>query len=82
MISIERSFTSCYTLVTTILIYKTFVLSSIFLSPSGVQHTTRWVVCSTPHVLSPNAFIPHILIPRALSPNGLRNVLQNQALQR
>ena len=40
MISIEKSIKSVYTLVTTFLIYISLVLSPIFLSPSGVQHTT------------------------------------------
>ena len=37
MISIERSITSVYTLVKSILIYKTFVLSPIFLNPSDLM---------------------------------------------
>ena len=37
MISIEKSITSVYTLVKTILIYKIFVLSTIFLSPSDLM---------------------------------------------
>ena len=40
-----------------------------------------WVVCSTPHALSPDVFSPRALSPRALSPKGLRNTWKNQALQ-
>ena len=44
MISIEKSITSVYTLVkTTILIYKTFLLIPLLLSPSGVQHTSEYL---------------------------------------
>ena len=44
------------------------------------------MVCSTPHALRPDALSPCTLSPRALScralsPNGLRNILKNQASQ-
>ena len=49
-------------------------LGSSLLS-SGVRY---WVVCSTPHALSPDTLSPDVLSPlalspHALSPNGLRN---------
>ena len=52
-----------------------------------IGNRRHWAVCSTPRALSPNALSPRTLSPRvlssrALSPNGLRNILKNQALQR
>ena len=40
----------------------------------------HWVVCSTPHALSPDAHNPGVLSPCALGPHGLRNTYKNQAL--
>ena len=48
---------------------KAYFVHEILRFPQLVGGPTYWVVCSTPHALSPNALSPHTLSTDGLSEN-------------